>query len=247
MLAAVPFLAGPAAAGARARPPTLDDPAGRGDGPDRRRLRGRVLARDRSPASRSTTATRSRCCRSSRSSCCTRPGATSPRRAPRRQPRARLGRSRGRAARDPRPRRTPSTRASFDGTRWKVAEMATEQGYDPIQVGGGFEWLGYHREHGPLYGSEFGKVTGDRRAAAFAPPCVVGLITRRQAPEDAEPRVGPSPPRSAAAPSRSRAYRNQAPVRRRATGHWPVALGSGLGAASPGRRAARSRGGGRPT
>jgi hypothetical protein len=34
--------------------------------------------------------------------------------------------------------------ASFDGTRWKVAVMATEKGYQPLQIDGGFEWLGYH-------------------------------------------------------------------------------------------------------
>jgi hypothetical protein len=37
--------------------------------------------------------------------------------------------------------------ASFDGTRWKVAEMATQQGYQPLQIDGGFEWLGFHLQH----------------------------------------------------------------------------------------------------
>lgn len=34
--------------------------------------------------------------------------------------------------------------ASFDGTRWKVAEAATRFGYGPNQVRGGFEWTNFH-------------------------------------------------------------------------------------------------------
>ncbi len=34
--------------------------------------------------------------------------------------------------------------ASFDGTRWKVAEAATRSGYSPRQVRGGFEWTNFH-------------------------------------------------------------------------------------------------------
>lgn len=65
--------------------------------------------------------------------------------------------------------------ASFDGTRWKVSEMATDAGYKPLQVGGGFEWLSYHREHGPLYRWDFAK---DRpvQLKTYTPPCVNVLI-----------------------------------------------------------------------
>lgn len=65
--------------------------------------------------------------------------------------------------------------ASFDGTRWKVSEMATKAGYRPLQVGGGFEWLSYHREHGPLYRWDFAK---DRpvKLKRYATPCVSVLI-----------------------------------------------------------------------
>jgi hypothetical protein len=65
--------------------------------------------------------------------------------------------------------------ASFDGTRWKVSEMATDAGYKPLQVGGGLEWLSYHREHGPLYRWDFAK---DRpvQLKTYTPPCVSVLI-----------------------------------------------------------------------
>ncbi|MGZ6953827.1 MAG: glycosyltransferase family 39 protein [Acidimicrobiia bacterium] len=39
--------------------------------------------------------------------------------------------------------------ASFDATRWSVATRATHHGYRPLQVYGGFEWLGWHRKLGP--------------------------------------------------------------------------------------------------
>ncbi|MSO38232.1 MAG: hypothetical protein EXQ69_08290 [Acidimicrobiia bacterium] len=39
--------------------------------------------------------------------------------------------------------------ASFDATRWEVATKATERGYGPLDVYGGFEWLAYHRQRGP--------------------------------------------------------------------------------------------------
>ena len=65
--------------------------------------------------------------------------------------------------------------ASFDGTRWEVSQMATDAGYKPLQVGGGFEWLSYHRAHGPLYRWDFAK---DRpvQLKTYTPPCVNVLI-----------------------------------------------------------------------
>jgi hypothetical protein len=63
--------------------------------------------------------------------------------------------------------------ASFDGTRWKVAEAAVKQGYQPIQVGGGFEWLGYHRQHGPEFRWEGGK---NVKKLPFVAPCVTVVI-----------------------------------------------------------------------
>ncbi len=71
--------------------------------------------------------------------------------------------------------RTPIDSASFDGTRWKVSQMATDAGYKPLQVGGGFEWLSYHRAHGPLYRWDFAK---DRpvQLKRYTPPCVNVLV-----------------------------------------------------------------------
>jgi hypothetical protein len=63
--------------------------------------------------------------------------------------------------------------ASFDGTRWKVAEAAVREGYQPIQVGGGFEWLGYHREHGPQFRWEGGR---NVKKLPFVAPCVTVVI-----------------------------------------------------------------------
>jgi 4-amino-4-deoxy-L-arabinose transferase-like glycosyltransferase len=37
--------------------------------------------------------------------------------------------------------------ASFDGTRWRVSEAVTRQGYGANQIDGGFEWLNYYRGH----------------------------------------------------------------------------------------------------
>jgi hypothetical protein len=40
--------------------------------------------------------------------------------------------------------------ASFDGTRWKVGEMAVARGYTHVQVDAGYEWVGWFRGDGPL-------------------------------------------------------------------------------------------------
>ncbi len=42
--------------------------------------------------------------------------------------------------------------ASFDATRWEVAERAAAKGFGPLHVYGGFEWVAYHRKVGPLQG-----------------------------------------------------------------------------------------------
>jgi hypothetical protein len=39
--------------------------------------------------------------------------------------------------------------ASYDATRWHVGELVVAKGYSPLQVDEGFEWVGWHREHGP--------------------------------------------------------------------------------------------------
>jgi hypothetical protein len=64
--------------------------------------------------------------------------------------------------------------ASFDATRWKVAELAVRKGFQPVQVGGGFEWLGYHREYGPQFRWEGAKVNVTK--LGFALPCITVVI-----------------------------------------------------------------------
>jgi hypothetical protein len=65
--------------------------------------------------------------------------------------------------------------ASFDGTRWKLAEIVERKGYAPTQIGGGAEWLGYHRQHGPVFDAD-PKANGRGR---FPKPCVSILIDPR--------------------------------------------------------------------
>lgn len=61
--------------------------------------------------------------------------------------------------------------ASFDATRWSVATRATHLGYRPLQVYGGFEWLGWHRGVGPTR-SENAEVRRRSRLAYFRHLCV---------------------------------------------------------------------------
>ena len=58
--------------------------------------------------------------------------------------------------------------ASFDATRWKVAEAVVRQGYKPMQVGGGFEWLGWHRQYGPQFRWEGAKINAEKLGFALA-------------------------------------------------------------------------------
>jgi hypothetical protein len=71
--------------------------------------------------------------------------------------------------------------ASFDGTRWKLAEKVERQGYAPTMIGGGAEWLGYHRQHGPVFDAD---PTASGRGR-FARPCV-GIVID---PKNPGPRV----------------------------------------------------------
>ena len=65
--------------------------------------------------------------------------------------------------------------ASFDATRWSVAVRATEQGYRPLQVYGGFEWLGWHRKVGPAR-SGIAEVRQRSRLAYFRHLCVEVIV-----------------------------------------------------------------------
>jgi hypothetical protein len=74
--------------------------------------------------------------------------------------------------------------ASYDGTRWKVAEMAVQNGYSHIQVDGGYEWVGWFRGDGPLTASN--ENTRKRlRAGYYTGLCVSVLIDAKSMPPDA--------------------------------------------------------------
>ena len=65
--------------------------------------------------------------------------------------------------------------ASFDARRWSVAEAATRAGYEPLQVYGGFEWLGWHRRIGPPR-SEDPIVRQQERVEYFRHLCVYVVV-----------------------------------------------------------------------
>lgn len=69
--------------------------------------------------------------------------------------------------------------ASFDATRWSVATRATHLGYRPLQVYGGFEWLGWHRRVGPTR-SENAGVRRRSRLAYFRHLCVDVVVRPNQ-------------------------------------------------------------------
>jgi hypothetical protein len=65
--------------------------------------------------------------------------------------------------------------ASFDGTRWEVAKSVSREGFAPVEIGGGFEWLSYHRGYAPSHRWENAKIhNGERRR--FPLPCVTVVI-----------------------------------------------------------------------
>jgi hypothetical protein len=75
--------------------------------------------------------------------------------------------------------------ASFDATRWAVAQRATEvSGLHSTQIDGGFEWVAWHRGTGPPVGRFLAASDRHRILAAFeAPFCVrVSVAPRRHLP-----------------------------------------------------------------
>ena len=65
--------------------------------------------------------------------------------------------------------------ASFDATRHEVAARAVRRGYGALQVDGGFEWVAYHRGHGPLQGYSPGEKQR-LRAQYYRGLCVTVLV-----------------------------------------------------------------------
>ena len=76
--------------------------------------------------------------------------------------------------------------ASFDATRWEVAEAATRAGYRPRQVDGGFEWVAWHRREAPPYGPKLDPAERRRQLRRFeAPFCVRVVIAGDRRPRRA--------------------------------------------------------------
>ena len=65
--------------------------------------------------------------------------------------------------------------ASFDGTRWEVAKSVTREGFAPVEIGGGFEWLSYHRGYAPSHRWENAKIHNNEKRR-FPLPCVTVVI-----------------------------------------------------------------------
>jgi hypothetical protein len=74
--------------------------------------------------------------------------------------------------------------ASFDGTRWKVAELAAKHGYTRIQIDGGYEWVGWFRGDGPLTAPSVAK-RKQLRAGYYNGLCVSVLVDAKTKPRDA--------------------------------------------------------------
>jgi hypothetical protein len=70
--------------------------------------------------------------------------------------------------------------ASYDATRWQVAEAVVRAGYPPTRINGGFEWIAWHRRVGPP--NVRGKSLAERqrlKRAYLRPFCVDVMINPR--------------------------------------------------------------------
>jgi hypothetical protein len=74
--------------------------------------------------------------------------------------------------------------ASFDGTRWDLANAVVARGYSPLQVHAGYEWEGWFRGKGPLTAATVSE-RQTLRAAYFRGMCVTITIAPEHIPKDA--------------------------------------------------------------
>ncbi len=72
--------------------------------------------------------------------------------------------------------------ASFDGTRWDLANAVVARGYSPLQVHAGYEWEGWFRGKGPLTAATIDE-RQTLRAAYFQGMCVTITIGLRNLPK----------------------------------------------------------------
>jgi hypothetical protein len=73
--------------------------------------------------------------------------------------------------------------ASFDGTRWKLAESVVAHGYSPLQINAGYEWDGWFHGKGPRTAESVGE-RQQLRAAFYRGMCVSISIAPRRVPKD---------------------------------------------------------------
>jgi hypothetical protein len=71
--------------------------------------------------------------------------------------------------------------ASFDGTRWKVAQMAVDRGFTHVQIDGGYEWVGWFRGDGPLTADSV-RERQKLRAGYYEGLCVSVLVDAEKLP-----------------------------------------------------------------
>jgi hypothetical protein len=82
--------------------------------------------------------------------------------------------------------------ASFDGTRWSVAEAAVRAGYPADRINGGFEWINYHRGKKITRGP--GRSISDRVPERGAERPSAGPPSPRRLPFCVKVSVGPRRP-----------------------------------------------------
>jgi hypothetical protein len=95
--------------------------------------------------------------------------------------------------------------ASFDGTRWKVAEAAVAAGFTPEQIAAGDEWIGWYRGDGPPTAGTAGSARKPR-PEYYRGLCVSVLVDARSLPPNPIAEAWSRAPTRK--PSRFVAYRN---------------------------------------
>jgi hypothetical protein len=108
--------------------------------------------------------------------------------------------------------------ASFDATRWRLAEKVVAAGYAPEQIAAGDEWIGWYRDEGP---PTAGTVGGARqvRPEYYRGLCVTVRIDAHELPpKTIATAVSHAPTRK---PSLFVAYRNDAPCATPGDGKGP--------------------------
>jgi hypothetical protein len=112
--------------------------------------------------------------------------------------------------------------ASFDATRWEVAERAVAAGYRPEQIAAGDEWIGWYRDEGPPTVGTAGATRRPKgRSEYYEGLCVSILIDARRTPPNAIEGAAIRSHAPTRRPSPFVAYRNDEPCRTTGDGKGP--------------------------